>query len=298
MTAVNGLLQDNPRLFQLVAALVWVVQPFTLGPLIADALESTDQRFSDVVSAGVWAWWFAVLVALAVARPITLTIARVGAPAAFVAAVAAAMEIDNTAIILVGLVSAAVAGVVVLVPGLADRFVDGTSYGDERRFVLRPPGPIVTAALVPTWALTLAGFTVGPLLLVDERWLAGAILTAIGAPAAVLGFRAMHRLAARFVVFVPNGFVVHDSSALREPVLFTSREIVGFAPAPADTTAKDFTVQALGLALEVRLREPVKLPVVIDRSTTAEESVDAFLISPSRPAAVMAMGHDRGIQIV
>ena len=298
MTAVNGLFRDSGRFLQAFALLVWVVQPFTVGTLIADALAGTETRFSDVVSAGAWIWWFLVLVALTVTRPITLTISRVGAPAAFLGAAWAAVEVEDSTTIVIGLIAGAVAAIAVLLPGLGDRFVDGMSYGDERRFTLRPPGPIVVAALVPTWVITVAGLAAGPLLLADGKWVAGAIVLAFGWFVAILGFRAMHRLAARFVVFVPNGFVVHDSSALREPVLFTSREIVGFAPARTGTNAKDFTVQALGLALELRLREPVKLPVVVDRTTTAEELVEAFLISPSRPAEVMTVAKERGLQIV
>ena len=82
---------------------------------------------------------------------------------------------------------------------------------------------------------------------VAHRELADAIGRAEGSP-----LNALHRLTNRFLVFVPNGLVVHDATQLREPVLFVKRESAGLAPAPADTTAKDITAAALGLALELR----------------------------------------------
>ena len=74
---------------------------------------------------------------------------------------------------------------------------------------------------------------------------AGAIVTVVGFGVAWFPLNALHRLTNRFLVFVPNGLVVHDPTQLREPVLFVKREIAGLAPAPADTTAKDITAAAL-----------------------------------------------------
>ena len=238
-----------------------------------------------------------MLVAVAAPRPLGLVVARVGAPAALPAAVWAAAETDDTAVTTVGLVGAALATLTVLAPGVADRFVDGASYGDERRFVLRPPGPVLLVVLAPVWAVTVAGLTVGPLLLADEQWAAGGAASVVGLPLAWMGGSALRRLAGRLLVFVPNGLVVHDPLALREPVLFSRVEIAGLAPAPADTDATDLTAAALGLALELRLETAATLPVVTGRTTTEERRVDALLVSPSRPASVLEVAHQRGITI-
>ncbi len=294
---MTRLLKDPRRLLHAVVLAVWIAQPFTLGPLIDDALAPSGDPFRSTASSGAWAWWFVVLVAMAVARPITLTIARVGAVAALPAAIWAAIETDDTTTITIGVLSASVAAFVVLLPGLGDRFVDGVSYGDEQRFLLRAPGPILLFVLFPTWMVTIAGLTVGPLLLAAEHWVTGAAALLLGFVVAALGFIAMHRLTARFVVFVPTGFVIHDGSAMSEPVLFAAADIAGLAPASAETTAIDFTSQALGLALELKLREPAKLPVMVGRATMAEEIVGSMLISPTRPAAVMQVAQERGLPI-
>ena len=280
-----------------LAALVWVVQPFTLGPLIDDALDPTRDAFTTVASSGAWLWWLAVLVSLVVPRPLTLTIARIGAPAALPGAIWAAVESSDSTVAIVGVTSGTVAALAVLAPGIGDRFVDGASYGDERRFVLRPPGPVLIGVLLPTWVVTAVGVVAGPLLLADERWVAGGVALAAGLPVAAIGFRALLRLTQRFVVFVPNGFVVHDGTVLAEPVLFTRAQIGALGPASADSVALDLTAAALGLALELKLAESTTLPVVSGPNKTEATEVRALLIAPSRPATVMRVAKERGIRI-
>ena len=281
-----------------LALAVWVVQPFTLGPLLGDALDPTRELFRTACTWVLWIGWLGVLIALVLPRPVTLTVTRIAAPATVPIAVWAAIESGDTALTVTGTLSAVAAAGAVLTPTFADRFIDGASYGEERRFALRPPGPVLIGLLVPTWAAALTGASVGPLLLADEKWTAGAALTAVGWPLAFFAARALHQLTNRFVVFVPNGFVVHDLTVMREPVLFQSREIAGLAPALADTTADDMTGAALGLALELKLAAPATLPMVAGRNETVDRDVRALLIAPSRPAAVMTAAQTRGFRIV
>ena len=297
MTAVIDALRDRQRLVVLLPLAVWAAMPFTLGALIGDALESADDPFRTAASIGAWVWWFAVVLALAVARPVTLTIARLGVPAGLIASVWAALESDDTTLTIVGVAAAGVALVAVFMPGVGDRFVDGVSYGDERRFLLRPPGPVLLVAGPVAGLTTIAGIAVGPLLLADERWIFGAIVTAVGFAGAYAGFRTLNQLTRRFLVFVPNGFVIHDITVMPEPVLFTSREVAGLGPAIAETSAKDLTSQALGLALELKLTDPTELTFVTGRDSSEDVNVRSVLISPTRPAAVMKIALERGLPI-
>jgi len=295
---IERLRREPEKLNAWLALVVWVVQPFTLGPLLGDALDPARQLFRSAGTWVLWIGWLEVLIALTLPRPITLTISRIGVTAALPAALWAAIETDDTTLAMIGVVSAIVAAAVVLAPTFADRFIDGASYGEERRFALRPPGPVLLGLVVPTWAVVVAGLSAGPLLLADKKVLAGAVLTAIGWPLAFLAGRALHQLTNRFIVFVPNGFVVHDLTVMREPVLFQSKEIAGLAPAPIDTTADDMTSAALGLALELKLGAPVTLPMVSGRKETDDRDVRSLLIAPSRPAAVMALAQSRGFRII
>jgi hypothetical protein len=135
----------------------------------------------------------------------------------------------------------------------------------------------------------------GPLLLAAHQWLAGALALAIGFPAAAVAARSLHTLARRWLVFVPNGVVVHDPLALAEPVLLRRAEVRSFAPAPASTAALDLTRGALGLALELTVAPPVSLVLAagggggVSEATTAA----ALLVSPTRPGAVLAEARRR-----
>jgi len=244
-----------------------------------------------------WLTWLAVLIILAVPHPLTLTLGRIGAAAIIPAAAWAATRVESDPTIIIGLVSAAAASLVPMLAVVGERFIDAASYGDEKRFPLRPPGPVVMFLLLPTWALTLVASATGPLLLADQRWVIGGVALLGGVPLALVGFRAMSRLAGRFLVFVPNGLVVHDLGNLAEPVLFRDHEIAAIGPARSDTSATDITSQALGLAIELRFIGVIDVPVVTGRDNVEQRPVSALLVSPSRPAAVLETAARRGFVI-
>ena len=152
-------------------------------------------------------------------------------------------------------------------------------------------------ATSPTAMIALATSVSSAAMSTVAHRVAGAIVTVVGFAMSWLPLNAIHRLTNRFLVFVPNGLVVHDPTQLREPVLFVKREIAGLAPAPADTTAKDITAAALGLALELRLATATELSFVSGRTTTDNETVRSVLVAPTRPTAVMATALERGITI-
>jgi hypothetical protein len=276
--------------------ILWVTLPLTLGPLLADALDPRADGFRTAVSLACWMLWGVTLVAVLVPRDLTLTVVRIVVPATVPAAIWAALAVDDvgTVTAVVGIAAAALAAIVSLLAPVGEAFVDGSSYGDERRMPLKPPGPLLVAPIPLAWAVTVAGLTAGPLLLAAEQWIAGAVLTALGVPLAALTARALHRLARRWLVFVPAGFVLHDHLALAEPVLFPRVALTGLSIAPAGTVATDFTAGALGVALEARLDQPIALVPAGRGSTPADQiEVTAFLLAPSRPGAALREARSR-----
>jgi hypothetical protein len=272
------------------ARVTWLVLPVLLGPAVGDVLDDASLPVQLVASVGLWVGWAVVLVATLVPSTVSLTALRVAAPAAVVAAVAAIVADGPSTATVVGMVGALVAALAAFWPGTGEAFVAGSSYGDERRMPLRVPGPLLAGPLVLVWAVAAAGVAAGPLLLAARQWVAGATALAIGLPAAAIAVRSMHTLARRWLVFVPNGVVVHDPLALVEPVLLRRADVRSFGPAPAETAALDLTRGALGLALEVRVVPPVSLVLAaggrggVSEATTA----GALLVSPTRPGAVLA----------
>jgi hypothetical protein len=276
------------------ARVTWLVLPVLLGPAVGDGLDDASRPVQVVASIGLWLGWAAVLVATLVPTTVSLTALRCATPAAVVAAVAATVA-DGASAAMVGLVAALVATLAAFWPGTGEAFVAGSSYGDERRMPLRVPGPLLAGPLILVWVAAAAGVAAGPLLLATRQWIAGAATLAVGLPVAVVAFRSLHTLARRWLVFVPNGVVVHDPLALAEPVLLRRADVRSFGPAAADSVALDLTRGALGLALEVTLAPPVSVVLAgggregVSEATTTP----ALLVSPTRPGAVLAEARRR-----
>ena len=205
-----------------------------LGDLIHPSLRPDDDAAQTAVIVAMWLAYAVVLAALLLPGPRALTVARIGVPAGGLeAALAAANSSDLVAVIalFVGLLGT----LVVLQPLYAEAHVNAASYGDERRFLLRPPGPVMIALIVPVWAVAVIGVAAGPLLLADRGWTAGIVAAAVGLPVAAFAAHALFRLNRRWLVFVPNGLVVHDHLAVSEPLPLSRRSVDSIGPARTGT---------------------------------------------------------------
>lgn len=275
------------------ARLTWLVLPLVAGPALGDALAGASRPVQVVASLGLWGGWAAVLVATLVPATVTLTALRVTAPAAVAFAVAATVAGGVSGADVAALASSLLAALAAFSPVTGEVFVDGSSYGDERRLPLRIPGPLVAGPVEAVWALVLAGAVTGPLLLAARQWVAGAVALAAGAVAVWWGVRVLHALARRWVVFVPAGLVVHDPLALVDALLVTRGLVRSLGPAPADSDALDLTRGALGLALELRFADPVDLLVVRGKGASESVKAEAVLVTPTRPGALLTEARAR-----
>lgn len=279
---------------------VWLSLPFTAGPVFSAALEDTSDSFRVGVTIGLWVLWAAMLIASMVPRTQTFTALRVIAPAAFVVTLWAAFDATSNAEtwqLVLALVAAGIAAAMALRSVVGDEFVDGSSYGDESRFLLSAPGALVLGPIQLVWAAIVGGALAGPLLLLAHRWILGGILLVIGWAIAYFAVPILDRLSHRWLVFVPAGVVVHDKTALREPQLFRKETVAVFGPAPADTTLEDLSLSSSGLALRAKLTEPSKI-IPNSRDATVETAdIDGWIVSPNRPGAVVAEAKERGFTI-
>ena len=269
---------------------LWVALPFGAGTVLGDALGIRCRGVQIAGSGLAWGAWALGLIALAVAHPLSCTALRIVAPAAALTTTWAALVADApAAVTVVAITTAGASALLALGATFGERCVNGPAYPNERRFLLRPPGPLLLGPLQLAWALVAGGVIVGPLLLGAGAVLPGVITLVAGVALAVLLSRSLHSLSRRFVVFVPAGFVLHDLAALGEPVLFPKQGIEAFRPAPADSDSLDLTMQAPGLALEVILREKIEISRVDPRRRTTQPGATArFLFAPTRPGRVLA----------
>jgi hypothetical protein len=266
----------------------WVLLALGSGGCLTDALDGRSPPVRAVAFTLLAAAWVVGLVALFVPRATSLTAIRVVVPAGLVAmavATVAGDRVDGADVVAVAL--AALTTGAALAPWVAEAWIDGSSYGPERRLPLQTP-VLVGALLAPlTWALVVAGAAVGPLLLAAHLWIAGTAATAVGALVVVLGVRSLHQLARRWIVLVPGGLVVHDPLTMPEPQLFPRSVLGGLRPAETDTQGVDLTAGASGLAVQLDLREPVDLLL---RAGAGSRTVTAtaILVTPARPAHLLA----------
>ena len=295
---------DVRHLFPWALRVGWVILPLTAGPAYGSALHpySGPVRLTAVVF--LWAGWTAVLVGTLVPHPIGLTALRLAAPAAL--ATAAWAAITNRPSVLAStaaMARARASSVLAMAPATGFMYVNGAAYPNERRYLLRLPGPLLLGPLEVAWAVTVGAPAAGALLLAARAWIAGAIVLVAGVPLAVIVARALHGLSTRWIVFVPAGLVLHDPLALIDPVLFQRKVIETLRPARRDrrntpSEALDLAQRAPGLALELVLREPAILMLMKPGRLGGESVATAKVrLVPTRPGQVVREAQRRRVPV-
>jgi hypothetical protein len=277
----------------------WFALPLAVGPTLAHGLSDASTPVQVVASVLAWMAWGGVAVAVLVPRTVSLTALRIGAPAALAASIWATVrsgDVGATEVIAIGW-SALLAAVVLFVPAVTDVFVDGSSYGPEKRMALRTPAPLFLGPVEVAWIVVVAGISAGPLLLAAHAWVPGALALVAGVVLVRPALRSLHQLSRRWVVFVRVGFVLHDPLSLADPVLFLRQDVRSLEPAPADAEQRstDLTGRALGLALELRLRTKATMGLVERRNQSRNIDTDSLLFTPARPGALLSEARERGI---
>lgn len=281
---------------------VWLVLPVLCGPSLSDALDGRSGSVRLVALALAYAAWGVGLVATLVPHPLSLTALRTLAPATLAAAVWATLAGGDPAVSdVVALVAAAAVTALSLSPLVGDAFVDGGSYGPERRMALRAPTTLVAGPVELAWAIAVAGVVAGPLLLAARQWVLGAVLLVVGWTAAFVAIRSLHQLSRRWVVFVPTGLVLHDPLATPEPHLFLRRSVARLGPATTDAADAAGTVDlsqgAAGLVLELELREPYDLLLAERRGAGRTVQTTRVLFVPTRAATLLDEARERRLPV-
>lgn len=291
------------RVARWAPVVVWLTLPLTAGSTFADALADRSAPVALVAAIGLWAGWAGGLVAALVPSTASLTAVRILFPAALVAAVWAVILSDDptgTAASM-ALALTSLAAVLSLWAMVGDVYVNGSSYGDERRFPLRPPGPVVLGPLEVLWAVMVTTTFAGPLLLAARQWVPGVAVTVIAVAIDMIGVRAMHQLSRRWLVFVPAGVVLVDRSVLLEAMLTLRPRIESMGLAAIDSGAADLSAGAIGLQVELRLDRPgdiVRTPARRDRHLLVEPvEVTTVRFAPSRPGQVLDAARARRITV-
>ena len=232
-----------------------------------------------------WILWAVVAIGTWIHHPISLTTIRCLAPiAVFYSAVYALSESLsslNIAVVTCGIISL----MLMFTADYGSAHVQAGAYGNERRFLLRIPAPVVLPTLI-TWALFATVLVVLENAVQSENYVLGIpLLLALIAMSWKFAPQ-MHRLSKRWLVRVPAGWVVHDDLMLAENLLIRSHNLIAIDLALADTEALDLSGMTRGVPIQISLREmtDVRLSKLGARLLKTMDAlhVQAFLVATTR----------------
>lgn len=281
-----------------VLRITWIGVLWAGGAAVDGATGGRPDAIGAVATWGGGALWLAGVVTMAVPAVVTLTAMRaivpLAVPAAVVAWSAGADGADGPLFL-------GIAAVSTLVAWTADTgraFVQASAYGDEDRYLLRPPLAYALATGA-TWVVWAAAVLAGPLLLAGERYVLGGVVTALAIGASVWVWPRWHKLSRRWFVLVPVGIVVHDHVVLAETLMVRRQDLRTMRLAPAGTDAADMTGPASGHAVEVVTHDPVTATFAATPKEPRGRVIHltACLVSPTRPGRLLATASQRRLPV-
>jgi hypothetical protein len=268
------------------------------GSGFGDALATHSRPVQLTGTLLLWVGWAVVAGMLVLPSALGLTLTRMLTPIGALAALAAIVHAGTSAGTVVALASTVLTVLVVMSGEFGQVMVQASAYGDEQRFLLRPPAAFYVPTLV-SWAIWSAAVLVGPLTLAARGWFVGIPLTALAIGGSWFLVPRFHRLSRRWVVLVPAGFVLHDHVVLAETVMFRAQQITRARLALADTQAADLTGPAGGHAVEVTIgdTDTVVLAGTRDQPNGKALHVRAILCAPTRPGRLLQAAGSRRIPV-
>lgn len=284
------------RLVPWVARVAWVLVAVIGGRALDSAVEDRSPAVRWTTSVGGWAVFAIVAAALLIPAVISLTLSRVGAPLALVAAVGAALAGSPGVDVALLAVPAIVAVAAIFSAEFGRWMVQASAYGDEDRLLLRSPVPVGAAAIV-TWLVWAPALVGGPLAIAARNWVLGVPVTALAIVGVVVVGPRWHQMSRRWLVLVPAGLVVHDPVVLADTLMVRANQILGLGLARADTQAADLTGPASGYAVQVDTSETVSTVFAFTPKEPNGTAIHmtGFLVAPSRPGEALRRASERGL---
>lgn len=285
---------------------LWLSVPLLLGDVFTTRLADVSRTTSVVWQVFLWVAWLLVGVALLVQLPRTLTVLRMGVPVAPLLGVlfwstSGSSGYPGVLGVLGVIVSFVVAALVMSADVGAD-FVDGASYGDERRLGLNPPVFLLVGPIQALWLLAVVPTVSSVTLFATARWLAAAIGLIVASAGWWYSFRLLNRLSERCLVLVPAGLTLVDPLALAEPTLFRRDDIVRLGPAVVGSDdasgVLDLTAGAPGLVVSMDFSRQLTVIPAVSRGQVAESvEITSALVAPSRPGRLLDLAQQRKVAV-
>jgi hypothetical protein len=279
---------------------VWTVLPIVCGSAISEALSSWSTGPARAAAVLLWAAWAAGLFVLFAPRPWGYTLLRVVAPIGVAITIVSASS-TNAGSATLAIVSSLVASALALSAPVCVAAANALAYGEERRYPMRAPTPLLLAPIPIAIAIVGAGLATGPLLLADGRVVAGLIAVVVGIPLALLVLRSLDALSHRWVVLVPAGLALVDELTLLDPVLVKRQAIARIkratGSAPRTPTVLDLRLGTAIGGVDITMASSVTFGRRRGRSEGVIVEPDAVLVSIVSRDAFLAQASDHKIKV-
>ena len=202
-------------------------------PILHGGLDDRSSGPTIAFTVALWGLWGILLLGMLVPSSVALTAARlaVASHTATIVVLTIRDASDSDGIDTAGLVAVAISVGALLIAFTAEvgnSYVQGSAYGDERRFLLKAPHALAAAQVVSfgVWfATTFASVSA----LVAGAWIVGLLLALPAVLLSVILPSRFHRFSRRWLVKVPAGLVVHDHVVLAETAMFTRSAVRSIA---------------------------------------------------------------------
>ena len=278
----------NPKFVHRIAVASWILGGATLLG-ISSATNNLSAFAGTLWAVVAWIIWIAVVFCIAVPSPIGLVIIRTISPLAFFASLATFLSGDDTAVLAVGFAAIAVSTAVVFSGEFGHACVNASAYGNEIRFVLRPPVELLLPALLG-WCLIAAPVVVSAVAAAAKSWTVFAVSLPVAVLLTILMPLRLAKLTTRWLVIVPAGLVIHDKVVLAETIMFRTRDITDLHLAAPDTEAADLTGVTWGVPVQIAVKggDKIILAPTSEHPQGRALHVYSMLVAPSRPGLFLS----------
>ena len=273
----------NPKMIHRVAIATWILSGACLFG-ISDLTSHFGDSARVVWPVYAWTIWVLGVFLMLIPSTVGLVIVRTITPLAVIGAFAGFFIDSVPGIWLIGFVLTVASLIVVFSAEFGHVFVNGSAYGDEIRFLLRPPVQYLLPLTI-AWLLLVAPVAVVGACLASKQWWLAVVVGLFAIPLALLMTARLGKLAARWLVLVPAGLVIHDKMVLAETVMFRRLKIREIQLAPANTDAADLTGVTWGIPLQVNVSDGDKIIFRPDKEHPNGRAIHVYgmLVAPSRP---------------
>ena len=279
-----------------LARVLWILVAALSENIISELVNVDSSIGSIIAEIIVWSLWFVTFLALLVPATISLTVIRT-LGVLFISVIGLELITAEFSMFTRASLVAIIGCLLVYFFSalLGDVMINGSAYGSEKRFILKPPTFMLFTYLAIIWGLFIV-LSITTIQLLIQNNLIGYLTLITVSALGFFGGKILHQFSRRWLVFVPAGFVIHDPLFLNNSVLFKRNNIEHLTTSgirTIDDETIDLTGGSSGLSSSLKTKEEITIDLKSEK-TQAETRNIRF--AASLPGLVLKEARSRGIK--